>query len=300
MPDKLVGYAYLALAMATVGSTVIASKMIASGLPPFSATALRFAIALPLFAVLMLTTRTAWPRLGRGSWALLAMQAAAGSLGYTSLLISGLAYTSAANAGVVIGTLPVVSACIAILVLGERPQPMLLAAILVATAGLIAIGFAPDAGGGHSLFGDLLILAAVFCEGVFILLNKRLPVRISPLAQSTLMAGFGLVFATAAAALESPWQGTFSSAAVAGVVYYALVPTIGGFLLWYLGAARVSGAEASLFTAVAPVSAVLLAALALGETVSPNQIVGIGCVLVAVTGLGLSQAGVLRLPRRRA
>jgi drug/metabolite transporter (DMT)-like permease len=100
--------------------------------------------------------------------------------------------------------------------------------------------------------------------------------------------------------LEAPWQGAASSAALAGVVYYALVPTVGGFLLWYLGAARVTGAEASLFTAVAPVSAVLLAALVLGEAVNPNQIVGIGCVLFAVLSLGLSQAGVLRLRRSRA
>ena len=41
------GYFYLTLAMVLVGSTVIASKVIASGLPPFTATALRFAIALP-------------------------------------------------------------------------------------------------------------------------------------------------------------------------------------------------------------------------------------------------------------
>ena len=298
MPDRTLGYVCLSLAMVTVGSTVIASKLISSGLPPFSATALRFAIALPLFAVLMLMTRSSWPRLGVRSWALLALQAGAGSVGYTTLLISGLRYTSAADAGVVIGTLPVVSACIAILVLGERPQPMLLAAILVATAGVAAITFAPR--GGGNLFGDALILAAVVCEGIFILLNKRLPVRIPPLAQSTLMSGFGLLVAAASAIVEAPWRGEASTGALAGVVYYALVPTVAGFILWYQGAARVSGAATSLFTAVAPVSAVLLAAIVLGEPVSANQIVGIGCVLVAVMSLGLSQGGILRFRRSRA
>src|SRR5262245_31644976 len=108
--------------MVTVGSTVIGSKLIASGLPPFAATALRFAIALPLFAVLMRATGTRLPRLTSRNWALLILQAGAGSVGYTTLLISGLRYTSAADAGVVIGTLPVVSAAIAIVLLGERPQ----------------------------------------------------------------------------------------------------------------------------------------------------------------------------------
>jgi drug/metabolite transporter (DMT)-like permease len=67
------------------------------------------------------------------------------------------------------------------------------------------------------------------------------------------------------------------------------VPTVGGYLLWYGGLARVTGAEASLFTAMAPVSAVVLAVTLLGETVSVSQMIGIGCVLVAVLSLGLAR-----------
>jgi drug/metabolite transporter (DMT)-like permease len=294
MPDRILGYLYLSVAMVTVGSTVIASKLIASGLPPFTATALRFAIALPLFAMLMQATGTRLPRLAFRQWMLLVLQAGAGSVGYTTLLISGLRYTSAADAGVVIGTLPVVSAAIAILVLGERPQHSLLVAILLAAAGVTAITFAPDGSADHSLIGNALIFAAVICEGLFILLNKRLPISIPPLAQSTLMTGLGLVVALVPAMLETPWRHELGSGALAAVAYYALVPTVCGFILWYQGAARVSGAEASLFTALAPVSAVVFAAAFLGEPVSGNQLAGIGCVLVAVLGLGLSQAGILR------
>ena len=91
-----------------------------------------------------------------------------------------------------------------------------------------------------------------------------------------------------------------SADALAALVYYALVPTVGGFIAWYQGAARVSGSEASLFTALAPVSAVLLAAFFLAEPVALNQIAGIGCVLVAMLSLGLSPAVILRLVRARS
>jgi drug/metabolite transporter (DMT)-like permease len=300
MPDRSLGYLYLSLAMVTVGSTVIASKLIASGLPPFAATALRFAIALPVFAVLMRATGTRLPRLALRHWLLLALQAGAGSVGYTTLLICGLRYTSAADAGVVIGTLPVVSAAVAIAVLGERPQRALIAAILLAAAGVAAITFVPDDRAEHSLLGNGLVFAAVICEGLFILLNKRLPVAIPPLAQSTLMTGLGLAVALVPAVLETPWRHALGSAALAAVAYYALVPTVCGFVFWYQGAARVSGAEASLFTAVAPVSAVLFAAAVLGEKVTGSQLAGIGCVLVAVIGSGLSQTGMLRFGQSRA
>ncbi len=276
--------------MATVGSTVIASKIAGAGLPPFTATALRLALALPFFVILMRMTASRWPRPGRRDGMLLILQATAGSVLYTALLILGLSHTSAADAGVIIGTLPVVSAAIAIVILGERPRPAVLLAIALAASGVLAIAFQPDAAGKSSLIGNALIFAAILCEGLFILLNKRLRVPLEPLAQSTLMTGLGLMVALVPALLEAPWTAPMTSSSIWAVVYYAIVPTVGGYLLWYAGLARVAGAEAAPFTAMAPVSAVLLAFLVLGERVSLYQLIGIGAVLLAVVSLGLAQA----------
>jgi drug/metabolite transporter (DMT)-like permease len=296
MSKQVQGYLYLTLAMVLVGSTVIASKLIAAGLPPFTATALRFAVALPFFVVLMRFTGTAWPRPGRRDWVLLILQAGAGSVGYTTLLITGLKLTSAANAGVIIGTLPIVSALIAILLLGERPHRFVLMAILLAAIGVLSITFSSDGTGSHSFVGDALIFAAVVCEGLFILLNKRLSSDIQPLALSALMTGIGFAVAIVPALFEMPWTIVVGVEALSAVVYYALIPTVGGFLLWYAGSARVSGAEASLFTALAPVSAVLFAVALLGEPVGLNQVIGIGCVLVAVLSLGLTRNPAVQKP----
>jgi drug/metabolite transporter (DMT)-like permease len=188
--------------------------------------------------------------------------------------------------------LPVVSAMIAILVLGERPNRSLLLAIGLAATGIFAITF--RTGGGHSLVGNALVFGAVISEGLFILLNKRLRVPVSPLVLSTLMTGLGFALAIIPALMEAPWTQPMPTGALAAVAYYALVPTVGGFLLWYMGSARVSGAEASLFTALAPVSAVLFAATFLGEPVGPPQLIGIGCVLAAVLTTGISQKALAR------
>ncbi|MFZ6731926.1 DMT family transporter [Undibacterium sp. Ji42W] len=287
MSDRFLGYAYLALAMIVVGSTVVASKVIGSGLPAFTATSLRFAIALPCFLLLMHVTGARLPRLGKRDWGLLVLQAGAGSVGYTTLLISGMHLTSAADAGVIIGTLPIVSAAIAIVLLDERPQASLLLAVLLAGAGVLSIAIRKDGNGQHSLLGNALIFAAIVCEGLFILLNKRLKTAIPPLALSTIMTGLGLALSIIPALFEMPWQSHVTSNAVWAVVYYAMVPTVAGFLLWYAGAAKVSGSEAALFTALAPVSAVVLAIMVLGEAVSSSQITGIACVLLAIVGMAL-------------
>lgn len=290
----MVGYLYCALAMATVGSTVVASKVIAAGLPPFTATALRFMVALPVFLVLCWLLRTRWPRIGRRDAALLLLQAGAGSVGYTVLLISGMSLTSAATAGVLVGTLPIVTAAFAVLGLGERPTMRLLGAIALAAIGvMVASGVRwPVAveGGAGQLLGMALVLAAVACESFFILLNKRLRAPIAALPLSTLMCALGLLLAGGASlAIERPWQVSVSAPALQAVLYYALVPTVLGFVLWYAGAARISGAQAALFTALSPVSATLLASIILHEAITPSQLAGMACVLAAVAILALKR-----------
>lgn len=280
------GHACLAAAMALVGSTVVASKIIAAGLPPFTATALRFALALPCFALLWRLTGTRLPRLARRDWLLLAAQAIAGSVGYTTLLIAGLQRTSAVDAGVILGTLPLVSAGIAIAVLGERPSRATLLAIGAAAAGVWLMTRGAAAHRAGTLAGNALVLGAVLCEGLFILLHKRLRTPVPPLALSAIMSAIGLGVCALASVIEAPWTRVVSADALIAVAYYALVPTVGGFLLWYAGAARVAGSDAALFTAVAPVSAVLLAAALLDETLSAGQLSGMACVLGAVFILG--------------
>ena len=127
------------------------------------------------------------------------------------------------------------------------------------------------------------MLGAVACEALFILLNKRLRVPLPPLAMATAMSGLGFALSLWPALFwERAWAQPVSWPAVAAVAYYALVPTVAGFLLWFAGSARVSGADAALSTAWLPVSALLLAALWLGEAVSGLQLAGAACVLAAV------------------
>jgi drug/metabolite transporter (DMT)-like permease len=284
------------MAMVTVGSTVVASKVIGAGMPPFTAAALRFALALPVFLVLLRLAGEALPRPGARDAMLLVVQAATGSVGYMLLLVFGLRFTAAADAGVVAGSLSAMVAFLAWALLGERLSRRQIGAIALGSGGVVLV----TAGGGGpmrldaaALLGNLLVLAAVACEATFLLLNKRLRVPLAPLALSTVMAGLGLVLAAPFALLEAAGWTAMSRAALAAVAWYALVPTVGGFLLWYAGARRLSGSQAALTTGVLPVSAVALAALVLGEPVSPAQGVGMLAVLAAVV-LGASISGAPR------
>lgn len=208
-------------------------------------------------------------------------------LATTVLLILGTRHAPAADAGVVAGTLPAVAALFAVLALGERPTRALLLSTALATLGVLAISL-PEArsavrgAGSGALLGHALVLGAVVCEATFILINKRLRVPVPPLALSATMSVLGLLTCAVPALLEQPWLRAVPATAVGAVVYYALVPGVLGFWLWFAGSSRVSGAEASLMTALMPVSALALAATVLGERITPAQIDGCALVLGAV------------------
>lgn len=96
------------------------------------------------------------------------------------------------------------------------------------------------------------------------------------------MSALGFALALPFALIEQPWRAEPSAAALLAVLYYALVPTVAGFLLWYAGSARITAGLAGIATGLLPVSAVLLAWLVLGEVIGAPQWVGMGCVLAAV------------------
>jgi drug/metabolite transporter (DMT)-like permease len=285
MSESLKGQLLCSLAMVLVGSTVVVSKIIGQDIEPFLATALRHALALPLFLLLLRSTRARLARVSLHDAVLLLVQAAAGSVGYSVLLIQGVHLSSASDASVIAGTLPAMSALFAMVFLGERPGARMLISIALATVGVVMVALSPDALAQSStrVQGIALVLGAIACEAVFILANKRLSHPMPALQMSTLMCAGGLMLSAVAAWWVSPAAiSTLSTPALLGVAYYAWVPTVGGFLLWYAGSARTSGAGAALATVWLPVSALLLSALFLGEAIHIWQWLGFACVVLAI------------------
>ncbi len=287
------GPALCAAAMATVGTSVVASKLIGSHVEPFAATALRHLLALPVLALLCWVFRPVWTRPSRRDSCILLLQAASGSVGYTVLLIAGTSLTSAADAGVVAGTLPAMAALFAFLVLGERPGLLALVGIALASAGVlllsIGIGTAQVEPLPHRSLGIALVAAAVACEVVFILGQRQLRTPIEPLVMATLMSAGGFLLSLPAAgvvwATSSPSVGVITTdlwPALAAVAWYAWVPTVIGFWLWYAGARRATATQAAASTAWMPLVAVTGAAVVLDEALTASQLAALALVLAGM------------------
>lgn len=284
---QYLAYAAMAAAMTTVGSTIVASKLMVQ-MPIFLAMVVRFAVASLLLAGLLMLLQKPWPRLSARGWRLLLVQALIGSVGYSALLLLGLELTSASDASVVTGALPAMAAVLALVVLKEKLTPSRWLAVALATAAMVLLNSGSAAGtasaGPNHLLGNALVLGAVACEAVFLLVNKRLDEPIDPLWTAALMStlSFALCLPVAVVQTLVGHPAAVPHAALLAAVYYAVVPTTLGFWLWYAGSSRVSGSQAGLFTTFLPLSGLALAALALGEPVEPRHWLGVGLAVLSI------------------
>lgn len=283
-------YGCLALSMTLVGSYVGLSRWLLGVLPVFVLAGLRFAIA----ALCLLP----WLRRRPGERALsavdqrrLCVASFVGTCLFSLCMLQGIAWSSAVAAGVVMATLPGAVALLARVLLHEPVSPGTLAGIACAMVG-IALASLQDAQGApataRAWLGNLLLLAAVACEAVYVVLGRQLAQSVSPQRITSLVNLWGLAF-TAPLAL---WQ--WSAVEVAALaprhgialVYYALAASVVSVWLWMLGVRQVAATRAGLFTVCLPLAAALVGA-ALGETIGVWK----------AAALALAMAGVMLATR---
>ncbi|MBL8306295.1 MAG: DMT family transporter [Rubrivivax sp.] len=278
-------YASLAASMALVGSYVGLSKLLVAAFPVLLLAWLRFGIA----AVAMLhwvPRRDGDAPLSHHDRWLLFWESFLGNFLFSICMLYGVAMTSALAAGVTMAGIPAAVAVLSRLFLGERIRPRVAAAIGCAVLGIGLLAFARNTGpgGGGSMLGYALLLAAVLCEASYVVIGKRLTGNVSPRRISALINLWGL-------ALVTPWglwQALgFDFAAVGAstwllLVFYAIAASMVTVWLWMQGLRHVPSSRAGVFTVLLPVSAALVGITVLGESFGAAHLAAFGLALAGL------------------
>jgi drug/metabolite transporter (DMT)-like permease len=296
LPSPFLGHLQVILAMCIVGSSVVAGKFISVDLPVFVASFVRFLLAAIILVPLHYRNAGTPARPARADIVLLTLQAVFGVFLFSVCLLLGLARTSALHAGLVMGTLPAVSALVAVGLLRERLDRRYLAGIALSVASALVLALGSPADGPGSLPGLLLILGAVVCEALFSSLGKLAGRRVEPITMATWMAVLGtLLFLPCAL-----WQartvdfGAVSARTWLLLLYYAVVVTVLGFILFYAGLAKISSVAAGMHMAWVPVSAMAIAVLFLGEPFGLREVVAALAVVAAVLVVSVGRPSTLQ------
>ena len=232
----------------------------------------RFLFSMVPLAPLLITHP---PRLNRREWGVLLTASFLGVPLQFLLQFYGLSLTNVSHASLMVGTMPVILAVGAAIFAHERMDRIGWLAMAASTCGaaLIAVGEHHRTGtGGSSLLGDLMVIASLFIALFWILFNKQLMERHSPVV----ITAYGIALGTAMLLVWVPLQ--YGMPPVAHVSLKAwmalaasgLLCTATTTLLWNWGLTQVPASQAGVLLNMEPLLGSLLGVFVLGEHLGPG------------------------------
>ncbi|MFP3845736.1 DMT family transporter [Priestia filamentosa] len=289
MGSKAKAYISMAIAMTTVGSSFVVSKWILEVFPIYLASGIRYGIAAVLLFILLYFTERPFPKFTKHDFLILCLLSLTGVCGFSILLLYGLQYTTATESGIITSTSPMVICLISFLFLKEKMSRRQWSGVLLAVCGIAAI---------HLLTGDtqeivpgiprwvgtLLIFGAVIGEALFTIFGKVLSKKMSPLCIATFATIIGFLMFLPFSIYEAI-SFNFSQPTILEwmyIVYYAVIVTVIGFVLWYYGVSKVPVSTSAVFTGIIAVSSLILSYIFLKEQFQWGHLIGIVCVLIGI------------------
>jgi drug/metabolite transporter (DMT)-like permease len=282
------GYGYGAVIVAAIlwGGSIVAQKLALSGFSAVEASVLRDGGGLAILLVTWWWQEGALARVKPRDIQILVLLGL-GVLGNHLLILIGLKYVSGAVAGVIIGSLPVVTALLSALFIQDVPLRSVWAGSLLSFLGVAVVSVAGfNAAGEQPLLGGLLVFLGVASWAFYSVGSRTIMERLSALTVNwtTLLV---------ATILQVPllWtdqkmvQAGLSSAAPSdwlALGYLVLFATAVAQQAWLFGVKGIGPSRASVLGNLTPVAAIALSALILKESVGAIEVVGIVLILAGV------------------
>jgi drug/metabolite transporter (DMT)-like permease len=271
------------IAAAIWGGMYVVSKVVLDVVPPFSLLTTRLIFgALTLLPFIIFKTGINFTR---KQWF---QVLGVGFIGFgVSLAFQfiGTKLSTAANGALVTSATPAFVLLFAALILGERVTRQRLAALGMATVGVIIVIDPRNAHLSSELFwGNLSLVAAALTWALYSVLIRKVTrgLAVLPVSLVCLLGGLPLTIPAAGIELNIIGLGTITPWVIIGILYLGVISTGLAMYLWNLAFTRIEAGVASLTFFAQPVVGAGLGALLLGEHLGVMFLLGGGLI-----GLGL-------------
>jgi drug/metabolite transporter (DMT)-like permease len=255
------------LSSALGGSSIGATRYLAGAIDPLAIGSLRFGVGFALLLPVAMLQGKPWP--ARRDWPGVAGLGLLFFALFPVLFNASLTFTTAARASLALSTLPLltmlVAAALGVEKLTRRKTLGVVVAMLgVSVALLSGLGSAP----GGAWRGDLLMTAAALCMGLYSIWSKPFIRRSGPIPFTAMAMGTG----AACLILVSWLRGGFAPAAALHAPQWMAVVYLGAFgaaltfFLWAFALERTTPTRVAISVTVNPVTASLVGAILLGES----------------------------------
>jgi drug/metabolite transporter (DMT)-like permease len=282
--------------MIIVGSSVVFGKIITHSFPVFLASGLRFAIASLMMLPILFFREKPGAKIDRKALINLVLMAFCGQFVFTFLVLLGLRYTSAIEAGIITSTSPGMMVIVTFILFREKPRMLHILAVVMVVAGVILVnGFLCFDGvmiNARHMVGNALMLGAVVGEAFFLLMRKRISSDITNMTLTAYLCFLGW-FMFMPLSIYQALSFDFASVSMTAwwaMLYFGAVFTVFAYLFWFKGVSKVSGSTAGIFTALMPISAIILSCIFLDESFGIHHGVGGGLIILAILILAVNSS----------
>ncbi len=263
------------------GSTAPVSKLVLLDITPWDLIIHRSIIAaLAFLAIMRLGGQRRGGDVGLGGLVSLALT---GVVAPWILYNVGLLYVNANQAGIIVGSYPLMTALVSYAVIRERLTKRRYGGIAVGFLGLLVffsekVGYG---GGAEWFYGAGLVMAATFLWAVYAVLLKI--VGGESLGTTGRMFLLAVPLNMAAAYLfQGPFHIPSSPPSLAGTIWLGLFSSALAYYIFNLGSERVSATLMATSGLLIPLTSALIAYPMLGETMTLLEAIGAGLVIAGL------------------
>ncbi|MHB8910431.1 MAG: DMT family transporter [Syntrophales bacterium] len=293
-PAKVSPYLLLTLTALFWAGNAVLARALHTLLPPATMAFWRWVLALLLLSPFVLRPMYEERSLLTASWKRLALLGVLGVGCYNTFLYAALQTTTATNGVLINSMTPLLIVLMGRVLFGVRMTRRQQVGILLSLAGVIGIVSRGDIAALVRLDfnrGDLLLVGGALTWALYTVLLRWRPAGIGTLAFLGTTVASGIVLLMLPLYLIELASGriaVWNAATGAGMVYFAVFPSILAYLFWSGGVQRIGANRAGLFLHLVPVFGVVLAVTFLGERLHLFHLAGAAAIF---TGIYLSTAG---------
>ena len=274
----------IALASSSLGGTAAAiTRYLVGGADPILLAILRWGIGFLCLLPCALLLGVRWPQ--RSDWPAVALLGICFFGVFFILYNIAVSYTTAARASLALATLPLHTMVVGAILGVERLTARKITGVGIAVLGVaaaLAAGLAQSP--PEAWRGELIMTGAVFCMAFYNVLSRPLMQRSSPLGFLTVSMGAGAAVLVLAGIVKGSFAalGQFTTAQWIAGIYLGIGGGALAFILWVMALARATPTRVANTMTVNPIAATLLAALLIGEPITPNLLIGLVAVFAGI------------------
>lgn len=278
-------YGILTLVMLIWGFNLPSVKYLVSFVEPVTLTAVRILMAgITVFILLAVFRLLRWP--AKTEWKYIFFASLLNVVGHHYFLSSGLTLTSGTNAGLVLGTGPMLTAVLVSLIMRNYPSKLQWIGVVIGLIGVSATVLVGNGGASGMNLGDVFVFLSILSQVFSYLIIAKVANTLDPRLMTGYMFLIGSVILFVISLIQEPGEiaafATVPPSFWLAFFFSAMLGTAVGHMLYNYSIGQAGPTKAAIFMNLNTFFSLVGASVILGEEITTRHLFGLVLIVIGV------------------